>query len=205
MENTEKKIVATIKSPTRGVGYREGHGFSLAEIAASGKSLRQIKDLKLKIDYFRKSAHNENIELLKTVKITQKKEKKGKKIKRYVPKEKRIKKAKPKIKKKTPVKEELPPDEEPIIEKKPKEKASPIKKVKVKKPKPEKEAEVEGIPLTDLSGLGPATAKKFKEVGVQSVEQLCEEVPEELAHLIPGCSEDRISKWVEEGKELLDK
>jgi len=186
MENTEKKIVATIKSPTRGVGYREGHGFSLAEIAASGKSLRQIKDLKLKIDYFRKSAHNENIELLKTVKITQKK---GKKKKGYVPKEKRIKKAKPKIKKKTPIKEKAPP----------------IKKVKVKKPKPEKEAEVEGIPLTSLSGLGPATANKFKEVGVQSVEQLCEEVPEELANLIPGCSEKKISKWIEEGKELLDK
>jgi len=202
MENTEKKIVATIKSPTRGVGYREGHGFSLAEIAASGKSLRQIKDLKLKIDYFRKSAHNENIELLKTVKITQKK---GKKKKGYVPKEKKIKKAKPKIKKKTPVKEELPPVEETIIEKKPKEKATPIKKVKVKKPKPEKEAEVEGIPLTNLSGLGPATAKKFKEVGVQSIEQLCEEVPEELANLIPSCSEKKISKWIEEGKELLDK
>ena len=201
MENTEKKIVATIKSPTRGAGYREGHGFSLAEIAASGKSLRQIKDLKLKIDYFRKSAHNENIELLKTVKITQKK---GKKKKEYVPKEKRVK-AKLKIKKKTPVKEELPPVEEPIIEKKPKGKASPIKKVKVKKPEPEKEAEVEGIPLTNLSGLGPATAKKFKDVGVQSIEQLCEEVPEELAHLVPGCSENKISKWVEEGKKLLEK
>lgn len=201
MENTEKKIVATIKSPTRGAGFREGNGFSLAEIAASGKSLIQIKDLKLKIDYFRKSAHKENIELLKTVKIIQKK---GKKKKEYIPKEKRIK-VKPKIKKKTPVKTELPPAEEPIIEKKQKVKASPIKKLKVKKPEPEKEAEVEEIPLTNLSGLGPATAKKFIEVGVQSVEQLCEEVPEELAHLIPGCSEDRISKWVEEGKKLLDK
>ena len=70
---------------------------------------------------------------------------------------------------------------------------------------PEKEIEVEQIPLTKLSGLGPATAKKFKDVGVNSVEQLCEEVPEELAHLIPGCSEERITKWVEEGKELINK
>ena len=201
MENTEKKIVATIKSPTRGVGYREGSGFSLAEIAASGKSIVQIKNLKLKIDYFRKSAHKENIELLKTVKIT---EKKGKKKKGYVPKEKRVK-AKPKIKKKAPVKTELPPAEEPITEKKQKVKASSPKKIKVKKPEPEKEAEVEEIPLTSLSGLGPATAQKFIDVGVKSVEQLCEEVPEELAHLITGCSEDKISKWVEEGKKLLDK
>jgi predicted flap endonuclease-1-like 5' DNA nuclease len=199
MENTEKKIVATIKSPTRGVGYREGSGFSLAEIAASGKSIVQIKNLKLKIDYFRKSAHKENIELLKTVKIT---EKKGKKKKGYVPKEKRDK-IKPKIKKKTPEKTELPPAEEPIIEKKQKVKASSPKKIKVKKP--EKEAEIEEIPLTSLSGLGPATAQKFIDVGVKSVEQLCEEVPEELAQLIPGCSEDKISKWVEEGKKLLDK
>ena len=201
MENTEKKIVATIKSPTRGAGFREGSGFSLAEIAASGKSLIQIKELKIKIDYFRKSAHNENVELLKALKIVHKKDKKKKK---YIPKEKRIK-AKPKIKKKTPVKTELPPAEESIIEKKQKVKASSPKKVKVKKPEPEKETEVEEIPLTKLSGLGPATAKKFIEVGVQSVEQLCEEVPEELAHLIPGCSEDRISKWIEEGKKLLDK
>lgn len=201
MENTEKKIVATIKSPTKGKGFREGSGFSLAEIAASGKSVKQIKDLKLKIDYFRKSAHKQNIELLKTAKLNQKK---GKKKKDYVPKEKRVK-AKPKIKKKTPVKTELPPAEEPIIEKKQKVKASPIKKVKVKKPEPEKEAEVEEIPLTNLSGLGPATAKKFIEVGVQSVEQLCKEVPEELTNLIPGCSEKKISKWIEEGKELLDK
>ena len=201
MENTEKKIVATVKSPTRGAGFREGNGFSLGEIAASGKSLIQIKDLKLKIDYFRKSAHKENIELLNTVKIIQKK---GKKKKDYVPKEKRVK-VKPKIKKKTPVKTKLPPAEEPIIEKKQKVKASPAKKPKTKKPEPEKETEVEEIPLTNLSGLGPATAKKFKEVGVESVEQLCEEIPEELANLIPSCSEERISKWVEEGKKLLDK
>lgn len=201
MENTEKKIVATIKSPTRGAGFREGSGFSLAEIAASGKSIVQIKNLKLKIDYFRKSAHKENIELLKTVKIT---EKKGKKKKGYVPKEKKDK-IKPKIKEKTPVKTELPPAEEPIIEKKQKVKASSPKKIKVKKPEPEKEAEVEEIPLTNLSGLGAATAKKFIDVGIKSVEQLCEEVPEELAHLIPGCSEDKIIKWVEEGKKLLDK
>ncbi len=141
--------------------------------------------------------------MLKTAKLIKKK---GKKKKEYVPKEKRVK-AKQKIKKKTPVKTKLPSAEEPITEEKQKKKikASAPEKIKVKKPKPEKEAEVEEIPLTNLSGLGPATAKKFIEVGVKSVEQLCEEVPEELAHLIPGCSEDRISKWVEEGKKLLDK
>lgn len=201
MENTEKKIVATVKSPSRISRLREGHGFSLTEIAASGKSIKQIKDLKIKIDYFRKSAHNENIELLKTVKIIQKK---GKKKKEYIPKEKRVK-AKLKVKKKIPPKKELPSAEEPIIEKKQKVKASPAKKPKTKEPKVEKEVEVEEIPLTKLSGLGPATLKKFKDVGVESVEQLCEEIPEELAQLIPGCSEERINKWVEEGKQLLNK
>ena len=197
MENVEKKIIATIKSPRRGVGFREGKGFSLAEIAASGKSIKQIKDLKLKIDYFRKSAHEQNIELLKAAKII---EKKGKKKKEYVPKDKRVKKAKPIIKKKIPVKVKKPSVEEPIAEKKEKIEALPAKK-----PEPEKEPIVEGIPLTNLSGLGAATAKKFKDVGIENVEQLCEEVPEELAPLIPGCSEARIIKWIEEGKELLDK
>ena len=139
MENTEKKIVATIKSPTRGAGFREGSGFSLAEIAASGKSIKQIKDLKLKIDYFRKSAHEQNIELLKTAKLTQKK---GKKKKKYIPKEKRVK-AKPKIKKKTPVKTKVPSAEEPISEEKQKVKAPAPEKINVKKPKPEKEVKGE--------------------------------------------------------------
>ncbi|GAG54720.1 unnamed protein product [marine sediment metagenome] len=73
------------------------------------------------------------------------------------------------------------------------------------KPKPAPKPEEIEIPLAKLSGLGSATAKKFKELGVNSVEGLIEEDPEELAMLISGVSADRIKKWVQEGKELLNK
>ena len=62
---------------------------------------------------------------------------------------------------------------------------------------------VTGIPLTELSGLGAATAKKFIELGVTDVEALCKEQPEELALLIKGVSVDRLKKWIEEGKGLI--
>ncbi|MFX1353945.1 MAG: helix-hairpin-helix domain-containing protein, partial [Promethearchaeota archaeon] len=62
---------------------------------------------------------------------------------------------------------------------------------------------IEGIPLTALSGLGPSTEKKFIELGVNSVEDLIKENPEELSVLIKGVSEERIQKWIEEGKSLI--
>jgi len=88
-----------------------------------------------------------------------------------------------------------------------KEKVKPTKKEKAIISKVEKEEIVpiqsKGKPLTDLSGLGATTAKKFNELGVNTIEALCEENPEELAQLIKGVSEDRIKKWIDEGKELI--
>ncbi|TFG25689.1 MAG: hypothetical protein EU529_00315 [Promethearchaeota archaeon] len=91
---------------------------------------------------------------------------------------------------------------EPKVKTPPKTKLTPATKAKPKPaPKPE---EIE-ISLSKLSGLGSATAKKFQDLGVNSVEGLIKEDPEELAMLISGVSADRIKKWVEEGKELLNK
>ncbi|MFX0008578.1 MAG: helix-hairpin-helix domain-containing protein, partial [Candidatus Hermodarchaeota archaeon] len=79
-----------------------------------------------------------------------------------------------------------------------KEKAKPIKKEKL-----EKVPEPTGIPLTELSGLGSATANKFIELGVNTVEDLVKENADELAAIIKGVSLERIIKWIEEGKTLI--
>jgi len=248
MEKTEntvtvKNIIATVKSPSREGHIREGNGFSLAEIKAAGKTIALLKELNVKIDYFRKSTHEWNIEQLKALKPLKKKKKP------YLTKEERVKARRKRIVKKKvmPTEEiEIVPEieeelfyevdeveaipEKTVIKPKPKVKTpakakpTPVAKPKVKtpakakpapaakskpatkaKPKPAPKPEEIEIPLTKLSGLGSATAKKFKELGVNSVEGLIEEDPEELAMLISGVSADRIKKWVQEGKELLNK
>ncbi|MBD3255264.1 MAG: hypothetical protein GF383_09240, partial [Candidatus Lokiarchaeota archaeon] len=60
------------------------------------------------------------------------------------------------------------------------------------------------IPLTELSGLGPATAKKFEELGVKNIRDLIKENPEELGLLITGVTEERIRGWIEDAKKLLE-
>ncbi len=272
MEKTEKesaikKIVASVKSPARDAHSRVGSGFSLSEIKAAGKTIMLLKELNIKIDYFRNSAHNWNIQQLKTLRPPEKKksekepyltkeerikarrkrakkrvkpaveveripeieedifyeadeiesipEKKAAKIK-PAPKPKPAAKAKPTptIKAKTP--------EPPKTKIKPAAKAKPTPTIKAKTPEPPKtkvkpapkakpkkapvvEEEPTGIPLNKLSGLGAATAKKFAELGVKSVQDLLEEDADELAMLISGVSADRIKKWMQEGKDLLEK
>ncbi len=220
MENSEKKIIATVKSPARDAHLRKGKGYSLSEINAAGKSVSLLKELNIKIDYFRKSAHKSNIEQLKALKTLKKK---GKKRKPYVPKEKRIK-AKPKVKKKVvPVKKVEVVHEEPeaveteieelieepieeVIEKSVKvvKEVKKVKKVKEAKVKAKVKPKEKHTPLTKLSRLGPATAKKLADVGVDSVELLITEDPNELSMLLTGISEERIAKWIDEGKELLN-
>lgn len=199
MEN-KSNIIAFVKSPSKNAQLRESHGFSLKEIKEAGKSIDFLKKSKIKIDYFRKSAYPENIKMLKSFKfsVPEKKKKKkpfAKKEKQrtpFKPIEEKIKK-KPKV---TPVK----PVPKPIK----KERAKPAKE-EIKKPVKIKEAPVQvtGKPLTELSGLGTATANKFIELGVNDIETLCKENPEELALLIKGVSLERLKKWIEEGKELI--
>ena len=97
---------------------------------------------------------------------------------------------KPKIKEKAPVKKK------PEVEK---ELTAKVKAIE--KPKPV--AKEEGTPLIMLSGLGLTTAKKFENLGVTSIEALIKEDPVELAKLVKGFSEVKISTWMKEGERIL--
>lgn len=196
----EEKVIATVKSPTKGVSPREGRGFSLKEIEASGKSLSLLKELGVYVDLNRRTIHEENVELLKQ--LEKPKEEKKKERAAFVMKEK-----KPKKKKKkeayTPKPKKTPEKKAPSKKEKAK-KEKPAKKKEVAKPEETKKEELD-IKLTDLAGLGPKTAEKLIELGVTDVEALCNEDPKELSMLVSGCSEEKISKWIDEGKELLNK
>lgn len=83
---------------------------------------------------------------------------------------------------------------------------------KTQKKKPKKEitdkkqslkSEVEVLPLTELHGLGPKTEERFTKIGIESVNDLVNETPSELAPLIKGSSKSTIKDWIEEGKRLL--
>jgi len=201
MENN-KNIVAMTKSPAKDAHLRKGKGFSLVEIEEAGKTVELLKDLNLDIDFFRKSKHETNVAKLKKLKPVSKKKKKKKP---YEFKEKKRTPFKPKVekvKKKSAQVQKITPKPKVI------KKAPPLKKEKVKKePKPaKKELPSTGVTkLTSLSGLGPATARKFEDLGVSCVEELVNEDPAELATLIKGVSEERILNWISECKELLNK
>lgn len=191
---SKQKLINRVKSPAKDAHLRKGKGFSLKEIKEAGKSVDLLKKLNIKIDFFRRSAYSENVEQLKTLKDV---EKIGKKKQPFSKKEKKSTPFKPKIEKVT--KEVIEKIEKAPVKKPVEEKKKPSKKVKLKAVK----AEMKGTPLTECSGLGAATAKKFIELGVTSVEELCKENPEDLAKLLKGVSEERLKKWIEEGKEIL--
>ena len=200
---SKKKIVATVISPARDAHIRIAKGFSLGEIQEAGKTVELLRKLKIDIDYFRKSKHESNIEKLRKLKDTSKKTKKKKPFKA---KEKKRTPFKPKASK--PIKKTV----EKVVTEKP---AKPTKATK-KAPAPKKEKvkvepklmkkelpKADTTALTTLSKLGPATAKKFEELGVSCVEELVNEDPAELASLIKGVSEERMKLWISECKELL--
>jgi predicted flap endonuclease-1-like 5' DNA nuclease len=200
MENN-KNIESIVVSPAKDAHLRKGKGFSLLEIKEAGKTVELLRNLNIDIDYLRKSKHETNIETLKKLeplikKIKKKKpyEFKEKKRTPFKPKEEKVKKKSVKAKKASVAKAV--------------KKAPPIKKKKVRKElKPDKKAvpSTETTKLTMLSGLGPATAKKFEELGVNCVEDLVKEDPVELATLIKGVSEERMINWIQECKEILNK
>lgn len=197
--------VALVKSPAKDAHIRESQGFSLKEIKEAGKSIDLLRSAKIKIDYFRKSVHPENIKVLKSLELksVDKKKKKpfAKKEKKRTPFKPVEERAKVKVKKIVKEKSKGTPVKSVP---KTKEKAKPTKKEKEISPKIEKvPIQATGKPLTDLSGLGAATAKKFIELGVDCIEALCKEKPEELAPLVKGVSVERLKKWIDEGKELV--
>jgi len=201
MENN-KNIVAMIISPAKDAHLRKGKGFSLSEIKEAGKTVDLLRDLNVNIDFFRKSKHETNIEELKKLKPVSKKTKKKKP---YEFKEKARTAFKPKVEKakKKTVKVKKVTQEPKVIKK-----APTPKKEKVKKERKSAKKELpttKTTKLTSLSGLGPTTAKKLEELGVSCVEELIDEDPAELASLIKGVSEERITNWIVECKELLNK
>ena len=194
---SNKKIVAMVTSPAKDAHKRKAKGFSLGEIREAGKTVELLRKLNVDIDYFRKSKHENNVEELRKLKDA---EKKGKKKKPFVAKEKKRTPFKPKA-----PKPEKKPDKKVVTEK-PAKPTKAAKKARVKKePKAIKKElpKLETTALTSLSGLGPATAKKFEELGVSCAEELVKEDPAELAKLIKGVSEERIINWIKECKELL--
>lgn len=60
------------------------------------------------------------------------------------------------------------------------------------------------INLTELYRLGPKTEQKFKAVGIESVNDLIIQNPEDLAQKIDGASETTIKNWIEQGKNLIE-
>lgn len=200
MEN-ERKIVAVVKSPTKYEHFRESKGFSLAEIKKAGKSVELLKKLNLKVDYFRISVHDSNVEKLKNLKPFETKQKKREP---FVFKEKKRRPFKPK-------KERIITKSEKASETIPKKKVAKPTLIKEKEVKAEPapaiekalKVETNKTPLTQLSGLGPATEKKLVELGIDCVEELCKKNPEDLKQTIKGVSEKKIKNWIEEGNELL--
>jgi len=193
MESKEK-LIAIIKSPSKDAHLREGDGFSLNEIKQAGITVKLLKELNIKIDYFRKSEHTENIEKLKKIKVPKKK---GKRREPFVKKEKKRTPFKPE-------KEKVRRKPKKVIEKAPKKlpvKEEP-KKPKIIKKKEEKPEE-KGTPLTEIPGLGTTIEKKFFDLGVNNIEELVKENPEELAALISGVSIKRLRMWIKQGKEMI--
>lgn len=175
MTSTKESIKAMVESPARDHHIREGKGFSIPEIEEAGKNIHLVKQHGIRIDYKRTSVHDFNVEQLKTLEPI---EKEGPKRDPFEKKEK----------KRTPFKGKKVTEEK--IEKKEEKEAEP---------------EVDLIALTELDGLGPKTEDKFKELGINSVNDLIKEDPAELATLIYGASESSIKDWISEGKKLLKK
>jgi predicted flap endonuclease-1-like 5' DNA nuclease len=196
----EKEIISVVQSPARDHHLRTGDGFSLVEIEKSDKTIQQLKDLGVRIDYRRQSAHEINIETLNQLEVPEKKEKKR------TPFVKKEKKRTPFIPLEERKKEKQPEEVEEKIEKKPEKKKieKKPKEVKKSKEKPKKTPKEKAIPLTKLHRLGPKTEEKFKEIGINSVNDLVKENPDEIGTLIDGCSEDSVRSWIEEGKKLLE-
>lgn len=201
-----KNTVAVVISPAKDAHKREAKGFSLSEIKEAGKTPELLRALSINVDYFRRSKHELNVEQLKKLKPVSKKVKKKKP---YVFKEKKRTPFKPKVEKvrKKPAKVEKT-EQKPKITKKAPPPKKEIEEVKLKPAKKEKKEKKEKLKfektkLTSLTGLGPAAAKKLEELGVSCVEELIKENPGELAPLIKGVSEERSSKWCDEGKEML--
>lgn len=69
LSNEHKLIKPVVVSPGSGKP-KVGTGWSMGEIRAAGLTRKQMKSLSLRIDKFRKTTHEDNIQLLKKIKTT---------------------------------------------------------------------------------------------------------------------------------------
>lgn len=166
-----------VRIPGGASGVREGRGFSLGELKEANVTLHDAKRIGLRVDMRRRSVHKENVESLKS----------------FIKELQKAGKAAEKAEKKKKVEEAAEEEREKVKGKKVKEEPSEMV--------PE-EAPEEGTPLTTLKGLGPKTAEKLKEVGIESVEELAEEDAEILSEAT-GISVQKLSSWINDAKELV--
>ncbi|MHA1727191.1 MAG: ribosomal protein L13e [Promethearchaeota archaeon] len=87
--NNNHKLVQ-VKKGNLNYRHREGTGFSLSEIKETEKSVKEIRELGIRVDIRRKSKHSVNVEFLQSL-LQFEKEKKTKKNSKSVKKEKKEK------------------------------------------------------------------------------------------------------------------
>ena len=66
----------------------------------------------------------------------------------------------------------------------------------------EGEAKKEGKPVTDVEGIGPATAEKLAKADIETVEDLAKADPEELAKST-GFPLEKVNPWIDAAKKLV--
>ena len=155
-----------------GTGKKRAKGFSRGELEKAGFNLRDAKTLGLPFDRRRKTVHEWNVKMLLEYKSKMTETKSLKK-------ETKVREGKAREAKAVKVKPE---------------------KVKSEKTKPEK-TESKGTPIAEIKGVGPKTAEKFINAGIDTVEKLLEHSVEELAEKT-GISSKKLSKIIENARML---
>ncbi len=168
---------------------REGRGFSRDELSQAGLQLSKAKKLGFAVDLRRRTINTQNVKLLKT---------RSKEIEAELKKKIKIKKA---IKTKKITKE---PKKEKPVKKETKKAVKPKKKPaekKAQKPKPAK-AKEKVIPLTDIKGLGPKTAKRLEDAGIKSAAKLAKANMKKLSEKT-GITPKVLERYATEASKLV--
>ena len=159
---------------------RRGRGFSAEETTRAGLTIAEARQMGLIVDLRRKTAHDENVEVLK--RYVEELDKIIAEVKKVKPEpapkpvKKEPAKKEPAKKKKTPEKE--PPKKKPTKKKAPKKepakkptKAEPAKKEPVKK-KPTKKEEEAIAELSSLRAVKKEEAEKLVDAGITTLSDL---------------------------------
>ncbi|MBU7043293.1 MAG: ribosomal protein L13e [Theionarchaea archaeon] len=146
-------------------GLRPGRGFSLSEVHKVGLTVHQVRKLGIYVDPRRKTFHEFNVQNLKTLIETRKKQ--------LEEEAEIIKKEREEIKEKKKAEEK---------EKKEKKKRTKKKKVEEKfEEKKKKEEKPKDIDLTQIKGIGKKKAEEFESAGILTVADLLKADTEELS------------------------